>query len=94
LVAKENGGVAVVTGHRVVKLDIPNRKAHLDNGMTVTYDKCLIATGKLQLQFSFISVISCGEFDGNYSSGTGTSGDVYKPGMVKHCDPFPSLDSI
>ena len=38
--------MAVVTGHRVVKLDIPNRKAHLDNGMAVTYDKCLIATGK------------------------------------------------
>ncbi len=43
--AKENGGVAVVRGHRVVKLDIVGRKAVLDNGLTVTYDKCLIATG-------------------------------------------------
>lgn len=45
---KENGGVAVLRGHRVVKLDIPARKAVLDNGLTVTYDKCLIATGLLQ----------------------------------------------
>lgn len=43
--SKENGGVAVVRGHKVVKLDIPNRKAVLDNGLTITYDKCLIATG-------------------------------------------------
>jgi len=42
---KENGGVAVVRGHKVVKLDVVGRKALLDNGMTVTYDKCLIATG-------------------------------------------------
>lgn len=42
---KENGGVAVVRGRKVVKLDISGRKALLDNGMTVTYDKCLIATG-------------------------------------------------
>lgn len=44
---KENGGVAVVRGHRVTKLDITGRKAVLDNGMTVSYDKCLIATGKM-----------------------------------------------
>ena len=43
---KENGGVAVVRGHRVVKLDIVGRKAELDDGRTITYDKCLIATGK------------------------------------------------
>lgn len=45
LVAKENGGVSVVRGHRVVKLDIVGRKAELDDGRTITYDKCLIATG-------------------------------------------------
>ncbi|XP_057367402.1 apoptosis-inducing factor 1, mitochondrial-like isoform X2 [Daphnia carinata] len=45
LVAKENGGVSVVRGHRVVKLDIVGRKAELDDGRSITYDKCLIATG-------------------------------------------------
>ncbi|XP_046450087.1 apoptosis-inducing factor 1, mitochondrial-like isoform X2 [Daphnia pulex] len=43
--SKDNGGVAVVRGHRVVKLDIVGRKAELDDGRTITYDKCLIATG-------------------------------------------------
>ena len=32
-------------GHRVVKLDIVGRFAVLDTGLTVTYYKCLIATG-------------------------------------------------
>merc|ERR1712127_260621 len=43
--AKENGGVAVLRGHRVVKLDVESRRATLDNGLTISYDKCLIATG-------------------------------------------------
>ncbi|XP_064636447.1 apoptosis-inducing factor 1, mitochondrial-like isoform X3 [Lineus longissimus] len=42
---KENGGVAVVTGRKVVKLDIGAQTAILDNGWEVKYDKCLIATG-------------------------------------------------
>ena len=47
---KENGGVAVVRGHRIVKLDVEERRAHLDNGLVISYDKCLIATGtKLHL---------------------------------------------
>lgn len=49
LASKENGGVSVVRGHRVVKLDIVGRKAELDDGRTITYDKCLIATGKFSL---------------------------------------------
>lgn len=43
--AKENGGVAVVRGRRV----------GLDNGMTVTYDKCLIATGTLSSQILLLT---------------------------------------
>ena len=39
--AKENGGVAVVRGHRVVKLDVVERKAVLDNGLTVTTNTSL-----------------------------------------------------
>jgi len=37
--------VAVLRGHRVVKLDVESRRATLDNGLTISYDKCLIATG-------------------------------------------------
>ncbi|XP_074650754.1 apoptosis-inducing factor 1, mitochondrial-like [Tubulanus polymorphus] len=42
---KENGGVSIVTGREVVKLDVTNKKVVLDNGWEVAYDKCLIATG-------------------------------------------------
>jgi hypothetical protein len=43
---KDSGGVAVVRCQRVVKLDIFGWKAELHGGRTITYDKCLIATGK------------------------------------------------
>jgi NADH dehydrogenase FAD-containing subunit len=43
--SKDTGGVAFVRVHRV-KLDIVGRKAELDDGRTITYDKCVIATGK------------------------------------------------
>lgn len=41
----EHGGVAVVRGRRVVKLDAANHTAYLDDGQKVKYDKCLLATG-------------------------------------------------
>ncbi|KAJ8298055.1 hypothetical protein KUTeg_024586 [Tegillarca granosa] len=41
----EDGGVALLTGHRVVKLEPEKKIAHLDNGSQITFDKCLIATG-------------------------------------------------
>ncbi|VDN18596.1 unnamed protein product [Gongylonema pulchrum] len=41
----EHGGVALVSGHRVVKLDVPSHTAYLDDGRTLKYGKCLIATG-------------------------------------------------
>ena len=41
----ETGGVSVIKNHKVVKLDASERKAYLDNGQIVSYDKCLIATG-------------------------------------------------
>ena len=50
----KDGGVAVVRGHRVDKLDIVDRKAELDDGCTITYDKCFIATGKHSLFTSLI----------------------------------------
>ena len=42
---QENGGVGVVTGKRVVEVDIPNKTVKLDNNWEIFYDKCLIATG-------------------------------------------------
>jgi len=33
---------------QVVRLDVKERVAYLENGKSVTYDKCLIATGTLQ----------------------------------------------
>ncbi|KAL5011777.1 hypothetical protein ScPMuIL_010328 [Solemya velum] len=42
---QENGGVSVLKGRKVIKLDPSERKAVLDNGAEITYDKCLIATG-------------------------------------------------
>jgi programmed cell death 8 (apoptosis-inducing factor) len=46
----EHGGVAVVRGRRVVKLDAANHVAHLDDGQKVKYDKCLLATGQCSTQ--------------------------------------------
>ncbi|KAF0292040.1 Apoptosis-inducing factor 1, mitochondrial [Amphibalanus amphitrite] len=45
LAIRENGGVAVMAGRRVVKLDVTKRRAYLDDGTEITYDKCLLATG-------------------------------------------------
>lgn len=45
LLQRENGGISVITGHKVVKVDATKQEAHLDNGCVVKYDKCLLATG-------------------------------------------------
>lgn len=42
----EHGGVSIITGHRVVKLDLEAQIAYLDDGRSLKYQKCLIATGK------------------------------------------------
>ncbi|VIO90949.1 Pyridine nucleotide-disulphide oxidoreductase family protein [Brugia malayi] len=41
----EHGGVSLVSGHRVVKLDLTTQTAYLDDGRSLKYQKCLIATG-------------------------------------------------
>ncbi|KOC71096.1 Apoptosis-inducing factor 1, mitochondrial [Habropoda laboriosa] len=43
----DKGGVAVATGWKVTKIDVPNKTVTLDDGYTIKYDKCLIATGAL-----------------------------------------------
>lgn len=45
LMTRENGGVSVVRGIKVTKIDPSNHKAYLENGDEITYEKCLIATG-------------------------------------------------
>uniref|UniRef100_A0A674MMA6 Apoptosis-inducing factor 1, mitochondrial n=1 Tax=Takifugu rubripes TaxID=31033 RepID=A0A674MMA6_TAKRU len=42
----ENGGVAVLTGKKVVHMDVRGNKVKLDDDTEISYDKCLIATGK------------------------------------------------
>lgn len=41
----KNGGVSVIRGYSVVKLNVAEQKVLLDDGTELTYDKCLIATG-------------------------------------------------
>ncbi|XP_076606214.1 apoptosis-inducing factor 1, mitochondrial isoform X6 [Chaetodon auriga] len=41
----ENGGVGVLTGKRVVYMDVRGNKVKLDDDSEISYDKCLIATG-------------------------------------------------
>lgn len=43
----ENGGVAVLTGKKVVHMDVRGNKIKLDDDTEISYDKCLIATGGL-----------------------------------------------
>ncbi|VDK83373.1 unnamed protein product [Onchocerca ochengi] len=42
----EHGGVSLISGHRVVKLDLATQTAYLDDGRSLKYQKCLIATGR------------------------------------------------
>lgn len=41
----ENGGVAVLTGRKVVHMDVRGNKVKLSDGTEISYEKCLIATG-------------------------------------------------
>ncbi|XP_074468197.1 apoptosis-inducing factor 1, mitochondrial isoform X1 [Sebastes fasciatus] len=41
----ENGGVAILTGKKVVHMDVRGNKIKLDDDTEISYDKCLIATG-------------------------------------------------
>lgn len=45
LLSNPNGGVSIVMGYDVTRIDVVDKKAYLDNGTAISYDKCLIATG-------------------------------------------------
>lgn len=45
LLEEPNGGVAIVRGYTVDRIDVPNRVAILTDGTEIKYGKCLIATG-------------------------------------------------
>lgn len=40
-----NGGVAIARGWNVSKIDVIDKIAYLEDGSTIQYDKCLLATG-------------------------------------------------
>ena len=41
----ERRNVELLTGHRVVGLDLPSKAASLDDGTRIRFDRCLVATG-------------------------------------------------
>ncbi|XP_033631918.1 apoptosis-inducing factor 1, mitochondrial-like [Asterias rubens] len=45
LMGRENGGVAILKGAKVVSLDVHEKALTLADGKTIKYDKCLLATG-------------------------------------------------
>nr|XP_019941337.1 PREDICTED: apoptosis-inducing factor 1, mitochondrial isoform X1 [Paralichthys olivaceus] len=45
LASAENGGVAVLSGRKVVHMDVRGNKVKLDDDTEISYNKCLIATG-------------------------------------------------
>ncbi|XP_045481062.1 apoptosis-inducing factor 1, mitochondrial [Harmonia axyridis] len=45
LLEKENGGISVASGYKVVEIDPYCHKVKLDNGSEIEYDKALLATG-------------------------------------------------
>ncbi|CAG9823210.1 unnamed protein product [Phaedon cochleariae] len=45
LMGSPNGGVAVARGWTITELDVVERKAYLDDGSVIEYEKCLLATG-------------------------------------------------
>lgn len=47
LLDEPNGGVSIVRGYSVKKVDIENRTALLTDGTEIKYQKCLIATGSV-----------------------------------------------
>lgn len=42
-----NGGVAIVRGYKVERVDVENRTAILTDGTEIKYQKCLVATGSV-----------------------------------------------
>ena len=47
LASRDNGGIAILKGRKVVKVEADEQIAYLDDGSKITYDRCLIATGML-----------------------------------------------
>lgn len=45
LMERDSGGVCLIRGQRVTRIDCENQIIFLENGQSLKYDKCLIATG-------------------------------------------------
>ncbi|XP_070838828.1 apoptosis-inducing factor 1, mitochondrial isoform X2 [Chaetodon trifascialis] len=75
-----NGGVGVLTGKRVVYMDVRGNKVKLDDDTEISYDKCLIATGGVPRNLQVIE--RAGE-------------DVMKKTtLFRKIDDFRSLDKV
>ncbi|XP_022601737.1 apoptosis-inducing factor 1, mitochondrial isoform X3 [Seriola dumerili] len=76
----ENGGVAVLTGKKVIHMDVRGNKVKLDDDTEISYDKCLIATGGMPRNLQAIE--RAGE-------------DVTKrTTLFRKIDDFKSLDKV
>lgn len=54
LTATAHGGVSLVNGKKVVKVCAEEKKAFLEDGTEIKFDKCLVATGMFfPIVFSF-----------------------------------------
>jgi len=51
----KNGGISVVTGRKVTRIDAKNQIAHLEDGAQIKYGKCLLATGGKPKNLSVLS---------------------------------------
>uniref|UniRef100_A0A8C5ML53 Apoptosis inducing factor mitochondria associated 1 n=1 Tax=Leptobrachium leishanense TaxID=445787 RepID=A0A8C5ML53_9ANUR len=47
LMTSEHGGIAILSGKKVVHMDVRENKVSLDDGSHISFEKCLIATGGL-----------------------------------------------
>ncbi|TMS14168.1 Apoptosis-inducing factor 1, mitochondrial [Larimichthys crocea] len=76
----ENGGVAVLTGKKVVHMDVRGNKVKLDDDTEISYDKCLIATGGVPRNLQVIE----------------RAGDevMAKTTLFRKIDDFKSLDKV
>jgi len=43
--SRENGGISILKGHKVKKIDTESQIATIDDGRQIRFDKCLVATG-------------------------------------------------
>lgn len=56
LLSNPNGGVAIAKGWSITKLDVIEKLAYLEDGSTIHYGKCLLATGDKRFVIVYLSL--------------------------------------